>query len=770
MATYTSSQAGDWTNPTTWGGGGYPDTSGDIAIIGHAVRLDVAHDPAAIALGNVTINSGGSLYPHVGMNTLLSLGSSVLTVNGGGSLLWNSVPAAYTSGIYFNPSASDKGFILQANATFQFIGDPLYYGTTPYGFLSTQWAAPASGDSVIEMVGYNGDGYVAGNLVADLRAKWAVGHILALHKGTTYGTSGYTNDFCTVTITSIVKSINNGEAAVDKGGGLVGIPCTGHGCYTGDNVTIANTVNYNGTFTLHSTTSANELVITSAYAVETFGADDTATYSIRYDGTKSLIPVTIANLPGGAANFLAGGYVMHLSRNVFWGRYGADLNIGQYNTTNPIGFQTNNIAIGSGTFLVSDAAVIGVAGHATGHGATMDRCVVRNCGIALDGYNGSFTKGIIFSCNTAGQNLQKWVLDAWVAAGASSNNVFTANDCSLSGEIFGHSRAMIVGNNNQFNGGWFSNSGMQGASIVQRTQSLTMRGRIDKRLDGAAAASTYFLNTSKSASAPVPQIRMIGVTRPDPLLYASGTRNTRGVNFRITMEHDKGVKDAHRIETGFCTVEKVIASGVGGRPTQRVGGDANLYEITPQSNLDAYNPETFMFTRVKLPVGSYELRLYVQTNFADLTNGKLRFFCDYLDEVSGVHTTTDGSTESIAKRYQSINQEAAVNLGGGKVGIPVTGHAIPAGNEILIANTVNYNGTFTVHSDTTENSIVIETSFVSETFGADDVVHDLGKWDQYLSVQADLLQEQMVSLYYEVSGYDGSNRIWIDPRIQRVVL
>lgn len=59
-------------------------------------------------------------------------------------------------------------------------------------------------------------------------------------------------------------------AAVDKGGGLVGIPSTGHGLTTGQKIRIEGTVAYNGFYTLDASTTLNELVITKAYVAETF--------------------------------------------------------------------------------------------------------------------------------------------------------------------------------------------------------------------------------------------------------------------------------------------------------------------------------------------------------------------------------------------------------------------------------------------------------------------------------------------------------------------
>jgi len=64
-------------------------------------------------------------------------------------------------------------------------------------------------------------------------------------------------------------------AAVDKGGGLVGIPVTGHQFADGESVTITGTTNYNGAHVIVSHT-ADELVITATYNAETFdGVDDT---------------------------------------------------------------------------------------------------------------------------------------------------------------------------------------------------------------------------------------------------------------------------------------------------------------------------------------------------------------------------------------------------------------------------------------------------------------------------------------------------------------
>lgn len=77
------------------------------------------------------------------------------------------------------------------------------------------------------------------------------------------------------------------DDAVNVGGGIVGLPFTGHPFATGDTVRITGTINYNGQYTLGEGTSANELQITETYVAETF------------DGKEVLVK-QIGELTGGA--------------------------------------------------------------------------------------------------------------------------------------------------------------------------------------------------------------------------------------------------------------------------------------------------------------------------------------------------------------------------------------------------------------------------------------------------------------------------------------
>lgn len=63
----------------------------------------------------------------------------------------------------------------------------------------------------------------------------------------------------------------------------------------------------------------------------------------------------------------------------------------------------------------------------------------------------------------------------------------------------------------------------------------------------------------------------------------------------------------------------------------------------------------------------------------------------------------------------NLDNAAAVDKGSGLVGIPITAHEFSSKDETVIAGTTNYDGTHKIVSETA-NEIVIEATFVSETF------------------------------------------------------
>jgi len=91
-----------------------------------------------------------------------------------------------------------------------------------------------------------------------------------------YWWGGDTNHAGDFTWDNTKQDTIDNAAAVDKTGGLVGIPITGTIFAAGDSIIIADTTNYNGTYTVESATT-DEVVITETYAAETFAGTETAT-------------------------------------------------------------------------------------------------------------------------------------------------------------------------------------------------------------------------------------------------------------------------------------------------------------------------------------------------------------------------------------------------------------------------------------------------------------------------------------------------------------
>ncbi len=97
---------------------------------------------------------------------------------------------------------------------------------------------------------------------------------------------GYITALSTVSVA--VETIDN-AAAVDKGGGLVGIPITGHALAVDQQVTLAGTANgsYDGDEIIVSQT-ANEIVITATYVVEASVGGTATPVDIPNEGIEAI--------------------------------------------------------------------------------------------------------------------------------------------------------------------------------------------------------------------------------------------------------------------------------------------------------------------------------------------------------------------------------------------------------------------------------------------------------------------------------------------------
>ncbi len=181
MATYTSTKAGPWNDPATWGGGGYPVAAGDIANIGHTVTYNVV---STAELGQININSAGILTFSTALSTKLTLGHQDIVVNNGGELRVGAsgaiIPKTYTAELIWNTTADNaKGINLAAGGKLTVYGDPDYFGSDyDTTLVASSGAVPAAGNAITITV------------AGDFTTKWIAGQELLMHKGGTYGPTG----------------------------------------------------------------------------------------------------------------------------------------------------------------------------------------------------------------------------------------------------------------------------------------------------------------------------------------------------------------------------------------------------------------------------------------------------------------------------------------------------------------------------------------------------------------------------------------------------
>lgn len=95
--------------------------------------------------------------------------------------------------------------------------------------------------------------------------------------------------------------------------------------------------------------------------------------------------------------------------------------------------------------------------------------------------------------------------------------------------------------------------------------------------------------------------------------------------------------------------------------------------------------------------------------------GKFRNTMDNSEVAEDINTFWfDGSS-------MTIDNAAAVDKGGGLVGIPITAHIFRFQETVLIGGTTNYNGRFDIVSETA-NEIVIKATFIAEAFAGSETV------------------------------------------------
>jgi hypothetical protein len=195
VATYTSTQAGNWNSVSTWGGGGYPNANDDVVNIGHAVTYNAGINP--YTYGNVTITNGGTLTFPTGANSTLCFNTTgLLVVQSGGTFNagTSSTPigASYKVRLLWPTGSSARECFQFANGSvINIYGDPQFYGDDYDTTLNANFTSSSSGTFTIQIDG-------------DFTSKWKVGQWLGIGRNAaTIVTNPYNSEFRSYQINAI---------------------------------------------------------------------------------------------------------------------------------------------------------------------------------------------------------------------------------------------------------------------------------------------------------------------------------------------------------------------------------------------------------------------------------------------------------------------------------------------------------------------------------------------------------------------------------------
>lgn len=92
----------------------------------------------------------------------------------------------------------------------------------------------------------------------------------------------------TLTSADILSDLIDNAAAVNVGGGIVGIPVTGHAFVVGQYVALGGTTNYDGFYRVEAV-SANQVNITAVYVAEAFAGAETIIRKYAFSGAETML-------------------------------------------------------------------------------------------------------------------------------------------------------------------------------------------------------------------------------------------------------------------------------------------------------------------------------------------------------------------------------------------------------------------------------------------------------------------------------------------------
>lgn len=188
----------------------------------------------------------------------------------------------------------------------------------------------------------------------------------------------------------------------------------------------------------------------------------------------------------------------------------------------------------------------------------------------------------------------------------------------------------------------------------------------------------------------------------------------------------------------------VLDNSLTTNPEVSINGES-FYEIPVGISVRPNGP--FKKVEFKNPAAS-AMALWVAFGYGDILDSRTIITTSVSGNQLPVTEVTDGIGAAVnsgpSGNYQVypknvlIDNAAAVDVGGGVVGIPVTGHYFANGSSVTIIGTTNYNGTYVVQTGGTANQVNILATYNAETFDGTDDRIGLSSLDQsYNRITAD---------------------------------
>jgi len=404
-----------------------------------------------------------------------------------------------------------------------------------------------------------------------------------------------------------------------------------------------------------------DLALVTITVVEAAGANTKITYSEAALGV----------------NFLAGGAVEIISRNVLLSKLGASTVIGNYNTNRPRIYDRN--AQGNNNCVISNVLVTGFYGIESSYGFQCLKSPVRNgnisfnsgtghtvsCPVYSNNYglysgtghtvsgpvysnnygfsygNGHTVSGPVYS-NYCGFN----VGNGHTVSGPVYSNYYgfnVGNGHTVSGPVYSNSYGLYYGNGHTVSGPVYSNN----YGLYYGNYKIT--GKIGFTAADVSAPNTIDIVLASGCYL----VRLVNVKTP--VAWPTGiTRNVIGQAGRVACEHYGQVANAHYVIDSFGDIHK-LAVGAAGSPTPPTANPpSGVTKIIDVQNVQSNCPNA----------APYYLEILNVRVWATVGSRIYKFFLQWVSPTS--HTLT--AAELILTGECLDNTPA----GSGHLGVPVT--------------------------------------------------------------------------------------------------